>query len=99
MFEDLLSNAGEQQRMMDEKLKAVEIIKESHDKSVAVTINAKKEILDISIKKVYSDNTELEDQLVLTLNEAMAEADIIAAKETQDLISTMLPGGLGSLFG
>lgn len=99
MFEDLLSNASEQQRVMDEKLKSVEIVRESPDRSVAVTINAKKEVLDITIKKVYSDNAELEDQLVLTLNEALAEADIIAAHEAQDLLNTMLPGGLGNLFG
>lgn len=42
MFEDLLSNASEQQRVMDEKLKSVEIVRESPDRSVAVTINAKK---------------------------------------------------------
>lgn len=99
MFEDLLSSASEQQRVMDEKLKSVEILRESQDQAVSVTVNAKKEILDISIKKVYTDNTELEDQLVLTLNEAMAEADILAAREAQDLLKTMLPGGLGNLFG
>jgi len=99
MFEDLLSSATEQQKMMDEKLKAIEISKESHDNSVSVTVNAKKEVLDITIRKSYEDKSELEDLLVLTLNEALAEADKIAAGEAQNLLSSMLPGGFGNLFG
>ncbi|MGE5355654.1 MAG: YbaB/EbfC family nucleoid-associated protein [Deltaproteobacteria bacterium] len=99
MFEDLLSSATEQQKMMDEKLKSIEILRESHDNGVTITINAKKEILDITIKKSYSDNSELEDQLVLTLNEVFAEADVISANETQKLLKNMLPGGFGNLFG
>lgn len=99
MFEDLLSSATEQQKMMDEKLKAIEISKNSHDDTVSVTVNAKKEILDISIKRSFKDKSELEDLLVLTLNEALTEADTIAAGEAQNLLSSMLPGGFGNLFG
>jgi len=99
MFEDLLSSATEQQKMMDEKLKAIEISKNSHDNMVSVTVNAKKEILDISIKRSFEDKSELEDLLVLTLNEALTEADTIAAGEAQNLLSSMLPGGFGNLFG
>lgn len=99
MFEDLLSNATEQQKMMDEKLKSIEIVKVSQDDSITVTVNGKKELLDISIKKVYSDNSELEDQLILTLNEAFGEADAVSADEAQKLLKNMLPGGFGNLFG
>jgi DNA-binding protein YbaB len=99
MFEDLLSNATEQQKMMDEKLKSIEIVKVSQDDSITVSVNGKKELLDISIKKVYTDNSELEDQLILTLNEAFGEADAVAADEAQKLLKNMLPGGFGNLFG
>ncbi|MEZ4907481.1 MAG: YbaB/EbfC family nucleoid-associated protein [Saprospiraceae bacterium] len=64
-----------------------------------VTINGKKEVLDISIKKEFEDITELEDLLVITLNSAIMEAEELAAKEANNLLESMLPGGLGSLFG
>ena len=99
MFDDLLSSANEQQKQMDEKLAKIQIVKESNDKSISLTINAKKEVQDISINRKFDDLSELEDILVITLNEAMSEADEIASSEANDLLQSMLPGGLGGLFG
>lgn len=99
MLDDLFGNVNEQQEKIDEKLKQIDIHRKSQHDEVEVIVNGKKEIVDITINKKFEDNSELEDLLVLTLNDALNEADILAAKEAQDLLSSMMPGGLSGLFG
>ena len=94
-FEDL---AGHQEKL-DEILSKMEITKKSPHDEVSVSVNAKKEILDITINKKFEDPGELEDLLVITLNDALKEADITAMKETNKLLNSMFPGGLSGLFG
>lgn len=99
MFDDLLSGATAQQKELDQKLAQQQITKKSHDNLFELTINAKKEILDIKISKVPEDIAELEDNLVITLNEAMHDADKIVEAETSGLLKSMLDGGFGNIFG
>ncbi len=99
MFDDILGDVNEQQDKIEAKLKEYEILKKSEHGEVEVILNAKKDILDISINKQFEDNAELEDLLVLTINKAMKEADNIAAKEAQNLLNSIMPGGLSGLFG
>ena len=73
MFDDILGNVNEQQEVIEKKLKETQIEKSSPNNYVTVAINGKKDILDITINKQFEDNTELEDLLVLTLNDAMKE--------------------------
>jgi len=99
MFDDILGNVNEQQEKIESKLRETEITKKSEHGELEVVVNGKKDILDITINKVFEDNVELEDLLVLTINKAMKEADEIAAKETQDILNSIMPGGLSGLFG
>jgi len=99
MFDDILGNVNEQQEKIETKLRETEITKKSEHGELEVVVNGKKDILDITINKVFEDNGELEDLLVLTINKAMKEADEIAAKETQDILNSIIPGGLSGLFG
>ena len=99
MFDDILGNVNEQQEKIESKLRETEITKKSEHGELEVVVNGKKDILDITINKVFEDNGELEDLLVLTINKAMKEADEIAAKETQDILNSIMPGGLSGLFG
>ncbi len=99
MLDDLLGNMGAQQEQLENKLKEIEIIEKSQHDEIEITINGKKEILDISINKEFEDMGELEDLLVLTLNSAFAKADNMVETETRKLLDSMLPGGLSGLFG
>ncbi len=99
MFDDILGDVNEQQEKIEAKLKEMEILKKSEHGEVEVIVNGKKDIVDITINKQFEDSAELEDLLVLTINEAMKEADGVAAKETQDLLNSIMPGGLSGLFG
>ena len=99
MFDDLLGNMGAQQEQLENKLKEIEIIEKSQHGEIEITINGKKEILDISINKEFEDMGELEDLLVLTLNNAFTKIDNMVEAETKKLLDSMLPGGLSGLFG
>ena len=99
MLDDLLGNMGAQQEQLENKLKEIEIFEKSQYDEVEITINGKKEVLDISINKEFEDMGELEDLLVLTLNSAFSKADNMVETETKKLLDSMLPGGLSGLFG
>ncbi len=99
MFDDILGDVNEQQEKIESKLREMEILKKSEHGEVEIIVNAKKDIVDITINKQFEDNAELEDLLVLTIKEAMKEADRIAAEETQNLLNSIMPGGLSGLFG
>lgn len=98
MLEDLMGNAGEQQKQLEQKLIDIEISKKNSDGSVRVSVNAKKQVIDISIGRQFSDTEELEDQLVFVLNEALDEAEKIAVQEANRILKDMLPGSFGDLF-
>lgn len=93
-----MGNAGEHQRNLEQKLLGIEISKTSKDGSVTVTVNAKKQITDISVLKNFADIEELEDQLVLVLNEALDEAEKVAVQQANRILKDMLPGSFGDLF-
>jgi len=99
MLDDILGNVNEQQEQIEAKLKGIDIVKNSQNNEIQVVVNGKKDIVDITINKSFEDNTELEDILVLTLNEALKEADSLASQEAQSLLNSMMPGGLSGLFG
>lgn len=99
---DLFGNIQEQQEAIAKKLKEVEISHSSNDHLISLKINANKEILDVSINATAMkdvDSAQLEDQLIVTLNEAFEKANIEAEKVSREAINDILPGGLGGLGG
>ena len=98
MLEDLLGNAGEHQKELEQKLQNIEISKQNRDGSVKATVNAKKQVIDISIGRKFTNMEELEDQLVFVLNEALDEAEKVAAQEANNMLKDILPGSFGDLF-
>jgi len=99
MLNNPLENFSQQQDKLNEVLSKIEIVKKSPHDELSVSVNAKKEILDITVNKRFDDMGELEDLLVITLNEALKAADAAAMEETNKLLNSMLPGGLSGLFG
>ena len=99
MLDDLLGNMNAGQEQLEVKLKEMEIVEKSTHNEIVISLNGKKEILDVSINKNFEDMGELEDLLVLTLNSAFAKIDKLVEEETKRLLNSMLPGGLSGLFG
>ena len=99
---DLFGNIQEQQEAIAIKLKEVEIEHTSSDKLISIKINANKEILDLSIQidaEKGLDIAQLEDQMIVTLNEAFEKANVAAEKVSSAAINDLLPGGLGGIGG
>ena len=97
MFGNLLGDFEKKQKEMMEQAEAITVTTENQ--GVKVTVNGKKEIVNISIDpSVLSDKEQLEDLLVVTINRALEEVGEQAAEQAQSLMQNMLPPGLSDLF-
>jgi len=102
MFGDMMANMEEQQKAMKEKLSQIQLNAESGDGAVKVTVNANREVVNISINPQIveeGDMEQVEDLLLVALNRALTLAAEAEAEESQKLIQNMLPPGLGNLGG
>jgi len=100
MFGDLMGNMEEKQKAMKEKLEAIQI-SESLE-GVKIEGNGAREILNISINEEYFNperKEELEDLLLVAFNNILGKIAVEEAKESQNMISQMLPPGMEGLFG
>jgi DNA-binding protein YbaB len=86
-----------QQEMLD---KAGEIVVEQKIDGVSVSVNGKKEIINIAITDaaLLTDKEQLEDLLITVLNRALEEAGVQAAEQAEKMMSQLLPPGMGDMF-
>ena len=100
MFGDLMGNMEEKQKAMKDKLQAIQI--SENLEGIQIDGNGAKEILNISIKEEYfspDKREELEDLLLVAFNNLLDKISAEEAKESQTMISQMLPPGMEGLFG
>ncbi|MEM6726550.1 MAG: YbaB/EbfC family nucleoid-associated protein [Bacteroidota bacterium] len=100
----MFGNLEEIQKQMKAQLEAEEVTGTAGDGKISVTVNGAKVVKNISIDPALiaeRDPEELEDLLLVAINRAMEQADVVAAQQTQNLMSGLLPPGmdLGGLFG
>lgn len=98
MFGNIFGDFEKKQQEMLEK--AGDIVVEQKMGGVSVTVNGKKEIVNIAITDtaLLTDKEQLEDLLITTLNRALEEAGNKAAEETQKMMEQMMPPGMGDMF-
>jgi len=100
MLGDLMGNMEEKQNAMKAKLQQIEL--EEKLEGVTITANAAREILNVTIDSKYQSaehGEELEDILVVAMNNLLAKISEEEARESQSMISDMLPPGMAGLFG
>lgn len=100
MFGDLMGNMQEKQAELQKKLKTVVISEEIE--GIKVEANALREILNISLPENLTQSTdkeELEDLLIVAINNVLTKAAEEEAKQSQSLLSDLLPPGMGNLLG
>lgn len=95
-----MGNMEEKQKAMKDKLQAIHIT----EKQEGITIegNGAREILNIEIDDEYFSpdrKEELEDLLLVAINNLQQKIAAEEAKESQNMISQMLPPGMEGLFG
>ena len=98
MFGNLFGDFEKKQKEMLDK--AAEIVVEEKSDGVSVTVNGKKEIVNIAITDaaLLRDKEQLEDLLIATLNRALTEAGNQAAEQAQQMMEQMMPPGMGDMF-
>ncbi|MBX2878149.1 MAG: YbaB/EbfC family nucleoid-associated protein [Saprospiraceae bacterium] len=92
----------EQQKALREKLAGISVEAEAGDGAVKIIANATREITNIKIDPSIidpQDPEQLEDLLLVAINRALEAAATKEAAESQKLISSMLPPGMGGLLG
>ena len=98
----MLGGMEEMQKQMQEKLISMEVEASAGDGLVKVKANAAREILDISIDPSLTDNEEIEDLVLETINRVLQLAAIKEKEESSKMLSNMMPpgmmGNLGDLF-
>ncbi|HMY84665.1 MAG: YbaB/EbfC family nucleoid-associated protein [Saprospiraceae bacterium] len=96
----MFGNFEEQQKEMEKKLKAITVHKASSENEINITMNASLEVENISIdlsKLDLTSSDQLEDLILVTMNEAIQQAQLAQAAESQKMLANMMPGGLGDL--
>jgi len=98
--EIMFGDMQEKQEALRKTLGEMRLEAEAGDGLVKVTVNANREIINISVKPeamTPDDPEQLEDLLLVAVNRAMATAAETEATESQKLIQDMLPPGMGGL--
>lgn len=102
MFGNLLEDLKKQQEALKQKLDQERIEGSTPDGSVTAVVSGSRQLIDIRIdgsKLDWQDREQVLDLIVVAVNEAMEKAAEVERKEGQQLIQSMLPPGLGNLFG
>ena len=99
MFGNLMNNIEQQKAQIKDKLSEIPI--NIQNQGVKISGNALREVTNIEISQEALDSGDkemLEDILLVTFNEFIQAASNIEAGEAQQMMSSMLPAGLGDLF-
>lgn len=97
-----MDNLRKNQEMVEARLKEIRVNGEAGDRAIKVEADGKGEILNISInpdKIDMQDTDNLEDLLLVAVNRAIALAQKSQETEAQKSLNSLIPGGLGGLFG
>lgn len=99
----MFGKLAEAQQKAEEIKKRLELITvEGKAEGITVTATGNKNIKRISIDPSLltpERKEEVEDLLVIAIERALQQAENVSAAEMKNLMGSMLPGGLGSLFG
>lgn len=102
MFGDLMGQMKDKQKEIRDQLAKITVEAESGNGAVKVTANAKREILNISIDKEaieWEDVEQVEDLVMVAINRVLALAAEKEKVETERIVQSMLPPGLGDMSG
>jgi DNA-binding YbaB/EbfC family protein len=96
---DMLGKLQEMKQKADEikarlETMTTEVTGASGDIKVRINGNRKVQQLSIAPSLLHGNNTELEKQLITTLNDAIAQADKMTETEMKKLAGGLLPPGL-----
>lgn len=98
---DKLMQAQQKAAEIKKRLDDISVFGEVEGGKIKVTASANKEIKEITIDSDFlstAEKDELEELLVIAVNKALTQADLVSQSEMQAATNDML-GGLGGMFG
>jgi nucleoid-associated protein EbfC len=102
MLGDLMGKMKAQNEELQKKLMEARIVDSVENEAIVVTVNGKREILDLQIdteKLDTSDTEALQDLLVIALNKTLKKAEEWEAQESKTMVKSMIPPGMEGLLG
>lgn len=100
MFNNLSGNIEAHQEELQQLLETIEIEERSVGNEISIVVSGKGIIKNIGIQQELldeKDKDKVEDLLLVTLNNALEKAKKKEMEESQKMIQSMLPSGLGGL--
>jgi len=98
MLDKLMSQMQSQTEEVKKKLNSIIIEKEAENGLIKVKANANKKILSVEINdEIANDKETIEDLIIVAINKAIEEAEIISEKEMGSIAQGLMPN-LGGLF-
>lgn len=97
-----MNQMNQLQEQMQQQLAAQTFEAEAGGGLVKVSCNGARTITNVSIDAAQFDADDLEgleDLLVVATNRALEKAAAYEAEQGQAMMNSMIPGGLGGLFG
>ena len=97
-----MAQMQQMQEQMQEQLAAQSFDGEAGGKAVLVTVSGAREVLNVKIDTAQIDLEDaegLEDLIVVATNRALEKAAEYEQGQAGNMMNSMLPGGLGSMFG
>ncbi|TXF87722.1 YbaB/EbfC family nucleoid-associated protein [Neolewinella aurantiaca] len=102
MFGDMMNQMQEMQEQMKKQLEAQTFTAEAGGGAVTVTCTGAREITNVKIDPELLDPEDaegLEDLIVVATNRVLEKAAEYEQGQAGNMMNSMLPGGLGGLFG
>ena len=97
-----MAQMQQMQEQMQQQLAAQSFDGEAGGGAVTVTVSGAREVQNVKIdtEKIDLEDAEgLEDLLVVATNRALEKAAEYEQGQAGNMMNSMLPGGLGSMFG
>lgn len=95
-----IAEAKQKAEEIKSKLSLITVV--ANVQGITVTANGNKKIMSIDISEDLlkpENKRKVEELLQSAIENALEQADNIAKSEMKSLMGSMLPGGLGNLFG
>lgn len=101
MFGDLKNQLNQGKKELSMRMNDAHVRCLSPSKHIEIIANGNKAIIDIKIsEEIYSDKEQFEDELVITLNNALEMANELYESELKQVMKTHMPNipGLDGLL-
>lgn len=101
MFGGLKEKLNEGKEQLAKRMEDAYVRSHSPSKLISIIANGNRSIIDIQIdNEIYEDKEQFEDELVITLNKALEQADLMYQEELKVVMKENMPSipGLDGLL-